>query len=139
MYRWINIFEYMDLSYVSKTGKICKRATYVYEKLQSELIDEFGISEDFLKILNNKIKIENYYEEQIRTGNKSNQIFIEMLEIDNSELEVGAKKVDLYEIVMTIGEFYPTVTVSPKTITVYEYHRYTKSIANKLKHQKNGK
>ncbi|MGR3221315.1 MAG: hypothetical protein ACUZ8H_16080 [Candidatus Anammoxibacter sp.] len=135
MYRWINIFEYMDLSFISKTGKLCKRANSVYERLQNQLIDKFGISEDFLQILKNKIKIEEYYYDQIRTGNRSNQVFIEMLEIDNSDLETEAKKVDLYDIIMTIGEFYPTISTSPKTITMYEFHKYTESIVNKLKHQ----
>lgn len=138
MYRWINIFEYMDLSYISKTGKLCKRAESVYSKLQDELIDTFGISEDFLQILTNKIKIEGYYHDQILTGDMSNQPFIDMLIIDNEELDIETEKVDLYDIIMIIGEHYPTVTVGPKTITMYEYHKYSNAITNKLKHQNNG-
>jgi len=150
MYNWVNIYENHNLSSVSKTGKLCKRAAIVYEKMTSQLIDEFGVSEDYLQILKNKIKIEQYYIDQIETGNKSNQIFIEILEIDNSELESKNKKTDLFDMVTMIKEglgfeieYIPKIVfqflwvkVRNNPITVYEFHKYTNRIANKNKHNK---
>lgn len=138
MYRWINIFEYMELSFILKSerNEMCHRAPNVYQKLQDELIDTFGISDDFLQILKNKIKIEQYYYDQIETGRTSNQILIEMLKIENKELETDKSKADLFEGIHVIGKFFPNVPVDPKTISVYDFHNYSKVISNKLKHHK---
>ncbi len=133
MYNWISIFEYMDLKFLLKSGEPCEHAPHVYQLLQDQLVDAFGISDDFLTILRNKLKIESYLADQILTGNKSNQIFIEMLEIDNGELRAAESKSDLYDSIIPI-EKYMGFKLDPKTITVYEFHNYSKHIANKLKH-----
>ena len=138
MYRWINIFEYMDLSFIlkSNTGKMCHRAPEVYQKLQDELIDKFGISDDYLQILQNKIKIEQYYYDQIETGRTSNQLLIEVLKIENQELESNSSKADLFEGIHAIGKYFPNILIDPKTISVFDFHNYANVISNKLKHQK---
>ena len=135
MYNWISIFEYSDLSFISKTGGMCHRAEEVYQKLQDQLVNKFGVADDFLQILRNKIKIEQYYYDQITTGDKSNQIFIEILEIENGELKTEHVKADLFEGIMIMGKYFPNVPVDPKTISVYAFHSYANTIANKLKHQ----
>lgn len=128
----------MDLSFILRPhySKMCHRAPEVYQKLQDELIDTFSISDDYLQILQNKIKIEQYYYDQIETGRTSNQIFIEILKIENKELESDTSKTDLFEGIHAIGQFFPNVPVDPKTITVYDFHNYANVISNKLKHQK---
>ena len=150
MYYWVSIYEKNDLSFVSKTGKICKRAPSVYDKMTSQLVNKFGVSEDYLQIIRNKVKIEQYYIDQIETGNKSNQIFIEILEIDNAELESKNTKTDLFDMVTMIKEglnfdvvYMPKVLfkilwfkVRNNPITVFEFHKYTERIANKNKHNK---
>lgn len=133
MYNWISIFEYYDLKFLLKKGDLCEKAGYVYQKLQDELVDEFGISEDFLQILRNKLKIESYLADQIITGNKSNQIFIEMLEIDNEEATVKDTKFDLFDSIIPI-EKYMGFKFDPKKITVFEFHKYSRFVSNKLKH-----
>lgn len=115
---------------------MCHRAPEVYQKLQDELITKFGISDDYLQILHNKIKIEQYYYDQIETGRTSNQLLIEVLKIENQELESGTSKTDLFEGIHAIGQFFPNVPIDPKTITVYDFHNYANVISNKLKHQK---
>jgi len=139
MYNWITLYENEDFTQLSKTGKICKRVTNVYEKLQDEIIDNFWINEDFLKVLKNKIRIELLYADQIETGNKSNQWKIEMLEIDNDMLSNQKTKSDLYESIIAI-EKYLGVSKDPKQLTVYQFYKYSQTIANRLKHeQANGR
>lgn len=134
MYNWISIYEENNLSYLSKTGKVCKRVSKVYERLQDEIMDNFGINEDYLKILKNKIKIELYYAEQIRTKNRSNQAFIDILEIQNEELQTKKTKGDIHESVIMI-EQYMGFKFDVKKITVYEFYKYSQMLTNKIKHE----
>lgn len=135
MYNWISLYEHSDLKFLSKTGKLCKRVEKVYESLQDEVIDTFGVNEDFLKILKNKIKIELMYAEQIETGDRSNQIFIDILEIENSELQGKQTKADLYGSIITI-EKVMGFRLDPKKISVFDFYKYSKVISNRLKHEK---
>lgn len=150
MHNWVNIYEQKSLSFVSKTGKLCKRAPKVYDMLTAQLVDKFGVSEDYNQILINKIKIELYYIDQVETGNKSNQPFIEMLEIDNSELQGKSSKEDLFDMVSVINEslglsieYLPRVIfrflwvkVRNNPLSVYDFHKYAERVANKNKHNK---
>ena len=135
MYNWVMLYEETDFSYLSKTGKICKRAASVYEKFQDQLIDTFGINEDLLKIIKNKIKIEILYAEQIETGDKSTGWKIEFLELDNLELQNKQTKTDFYQQTFEIQKHVP-YQIDLKTITIFQYYTQKKIIANKVKHDK---
>lgn len=136
MYNWISIFEFLDLSFLLKEkGELCEHAEYVYKKLQDELVDHFGISEDFLRILQNKSRIESYYADQIITGRKTNQVFIEILEIENEQIDSKKTKSDIFSSIIPI-EKYMGFRFDPKVITVFEFHSYSNYVANSLKHHK---
>lgn len=138
MLNWIELYENNDISQISKTGKTCAFAGKAYERLQDEIIDTFGVNEDFLKILKNKIKIELLYASQIETGDKSNGWKIQMLELDNAELSNKKTKMDLFECIIAI-EKQMGFTINPKELTVFMFYKYSKTIANKLKNEvKNG-
>jgi hypothetical protein len=132
MYNWVTLFENKDISQISRTGKICKRLNKVCEKLQDEVIDTFGINEDFLQIIKNKIKIEILYADQIETGDRSTGWKIEFLELDNKELEGKKTKHDFFGNIMLINQH---IKVDFKTITIYEYYSLSKTVSNKLKHE----
>jgi hypothetical protein len=134
MYNWIELYEKSDITQLSKTGKVCKRAESVYEKLQDEIINEFGINEDFLRILKLKIQIELLYAEQIESGNKSNQIFIDIKEIDCRDLMNKQTKIDLFETIIAIEKSLG-FKINPKRLTVFEFYKYQKVISNRLKHE----
>lgn len=131
MYSWINIYEESNLKHISKTGKVCKRAESVYYKMIDELVDNFGVSEDYLRLQSNKVKIEFYYADQIQSGDYSNQVFIEILEIDNQELETQNTKSDLFDSVISI-EKNMGFKMDYKTMTVYEFHKYGLFITNNV-------
>lgn len=119
----------MDASFLSRTGKICKRVQKVYKDLEAQLVDNFGISEDYLKIIQNKIQIELYYGIQIQTNDRSNQMFIDILEIDNRELSNRNGKSDLMQTLISI-ERHVGYKLNPKELSVYEFYNYIKFVTN---------
>ena len=135
MYNWINIYEKNDLSYISRTGKLCKRASKVYDKLSDELVDTFGVSEDYMKILRLKIKVEMLWGTIIETKDRSKKVFIDMYEIEIEELKAKNKQSDLFDMIIAIEENIG-VKMNYKTLTVYEFHKYAKRLSNKIKHAK---
>jgi len=135
MYNWVMMYEENNLRYLSKTGKVCKRINIVYEVLQDQMIDEFGINEDLLKIIKNKIKIEILYADQIETGDKSTGWKIEFLELDNQELMSKQTKTDFYLQTFEIQKHLP-YKIDTKTMSIFEYYKNMKIIANKMKHEK---
>lgn len=133
MYNWIRLYEEQDLKYLIKTGRICKRAEIAYNRLQDQVIDNFGVNEDFLKIIRNKIKIELYYAKQIATGDRSTQAFIDILEIQNNDLASKQTRGDIYELVIAVEKIMG-FKINPKKISIYDFYKYT----NELKKLKNG-
>lgn len=135
MYNWMTLYENSDFKQLSKSGKICKRVTKAYEILQDQLIDQFGINEDLLKILKNKIKIELLYVDQMETGDKSTGWKIEFLELDNAELMSKQTKTDFFAQVFEMQKHLP-YRIDTKQVSIFDYYSTAKIIANKMKHQK---
>lgn len=133
MYNWIEVFETKSLTPLLKKGKLCKLAEKAYEKIQDELIDNFGVNNDFLRMLKLKAQIELMYSAQIETKDKSNQLFIEIKEIELKELEAAQTKGDIYESIIAIEE-HLGFRLDVKKISIFEYYKYSKTIANRLKH-----
>jgi acyl carrier protein len=104
------------------------------KKLQDEIIDTFGVNQDFIKIKNKKKQIELLYCEQIRTGDLSTGWKIEMLELDIEDLQNRQIKSDLYESIIAI-EKHLGFKINPKELTVFQFYKYSKTIANRLKHE----
>lgn len=134
--RWINLYKKHDLTQLSRTGKICKRVELVLQGLQDQIIDEFGASEDYIKVHNKKIKLELMYCEQVKTGNKSNQFFIDLLEDEIEELsKPKISNEDIHDAVLHI-EKYQGVKLSVKELTVFEWHKYMKFITGQMEAEK---
>ena len=134
MYNWVTLFENKDISQISKTGKLCKRINKVCDKLQDEIIDTFGINEDFLQIIKNKIKIEILYADQIETGDRSTGWKIEFLELDNKELENKQTKTDFYTQLFLLQKHLP-YQIDTKKMSIFDYYNTSQIVSNQLKHQ----
>jgi hypothetical protein len=117
---WQKIYKDLSLLPLSKTGRICRRADTVYEKMKDEIIDEFGISEDYRKIIRNLIRIEKIHGDIMRTGDKSKQFFIEVLEDKNKQLRGTHTSVSLAETLLYFEQ--EGIKRDYDTITVYDFH-----------------
>lgn len=129
---WIQCYEENDLSGLLKHGKLDMYAAQAYEILQDQLVDTFGISTDFLKILKLSIRIEEMYAKQIKTGDKSNQLLINIAEFELEKLKNVPVKSDLYDSLVYI-ESALGFKLNPKEITVFDFYKYSKFVANKAK------
>jgi transcription-repair coupling factor (superfamily II helicase) len=93
-----------DLTKLSRTGRACKRARQVFEKIRDEIIDEFGVSEEFLRVHRANINIELLKCEMLHTGDKTLNFHIQMEEKILGDLLkplVGSKN-DLYDAMIWI-------------------------------------
>ena len=125
-HRWQKIYTDLNLLPISKTGKLCRRAEKVYQSMKDEIVDEFGVSEDYKKILLNLIRIEKYYGEIMRTGDRSKLFFIEVLEDKNKALRGTHTGVHLAELLLYFEQ--EGIKREYETITVFDFHHCSKFI-----------
>lgn len=131
MWNWICFSENGDVQYLLKCGTKTDFAGHIaYQRLQDDMIDTFGISEDYTQILNAKIRIEKMYAKMLSSGDKSQQLLITIEEIELEKLEKMPTKTDLqeslYQIEKIQGVRYPA-----KEITVYDFYKLAKLVSKK--------
>jgi len=132
--KWDNIFEKNSFEpLLRKPGKLCKRVDDVYKKIADELIDEFGISENYRKIFNKENEIELLYIEILQTGDRSRLALIQMLKYDIEKLKDKHKKADTFKTVLYFeGE---GIKRDYETITIYEYNKIAGILQERAKKQ----
>ena len=145
---WIKMFDNNDASQLSKTGAICKRVDLIFEKLQDEFIDTFGVSEDFVKLQRKRIELELLLSKQARTGNMSDQFFIDFLQDEIEEIKkFKTSKNNIWETIPWVEFEMGGMHINTFTTTVFEYYNRIKFVIKKveakykpeLKNKKNGR
>jgi len=132
MYAWIQCYEQNDLSYLLKRGKLNRYAGLAYDRLQDQIIDEFGVNEKYIEILKARIRIEEMYAKQFKTGDTSNQLLIDLAEEELTALEAKQEKGDLFESLAAM-EKNMGFRLQLKEVTVYEFYKYSNFISKQLK------
>lgn len=130
MFNWVEVTKYNKFNMLSKTGKVCNRAAFIYEKIMCEVIDLMGISDSYVKLLNNKIKIELYYGQQIESGLQNKQTFIDILEYENKALQNVKSYQDINDVI-NYTQDNTSYRIDLKEITVFEFYSRTKYISKK--------
>lgn len=127
---WNEVCESGDYSGLLKDkGNPDKYAPIVYKKLQDEIIDTFGISDRYRKILRKMIKIEMMYLSQ-HTQGKANQLLIDIEEEELSKMTEMKTKTDIYSAIISVSKNVGSLQIDPKTLTVYEFYKITKALEN---------
>ncbi len=124
LFNWIMITEKEDFKYLSKNFKLCKRAQQVFTSINDEIINEFGISETYLQKISKEIQVELEYSRQINSGDKSNQLIIDILEEELKSIEV--KSGSIYETIPFISKEVGHIDLSK--LTVFAYYNYCKFV-----------
>lgn len=136
MENWVLLYEENNLSYLLKKPgkKVCKYAKFAFENLKDELIDNFGANKEWLQILNYKIEIYKYYAEQIIINEKSNQVFIDVIEWKINELLQKNKnqKFDMYDNIIAM-ETALKRDIDLKKTTVFMFYKNGQRLKTRTK------
>lgn len=122
---------------LSKTGKICKRAGIVFEKIKDQIIDEFGASEDFLRIHKANINLELLQCEMLQTGDKSLMFHIEMEEKTISDLLkplINNSKNDFYDAMVWIKK--QQISFDENKVSTFWFLKYMDNLMRQIKQSK---
>lgn len=132
---WFKMYEDADYTQLSRTGKVCGRAQSVHEKLQDQLIDTFGVSEEFKKLHELRKKLEIKRAEYARTGNKLLLFNIDMIAYQIKELSKSdQKKTNLYHAIAWIKD--NGITFDENTLTLFWYYTYLEYLSEKARRNK---
>lgn len=127
VYIWWEMLKKKDYSLLLKWGYYAPNGEKVWERLQNDFIDEFGIDDNFQKILKAQIEIEEYKNNMVLTGDTSDQIFVDILEIELNKL-IGVKKTGTHRGVTIAMEKYLGFRLNPKTVSTRDYYHYVNEI-----------
>lgn len=132
MWNWVCFSEKGEIKFLLKDidRSICRYGIMAYESIQDDLIDTFGISQDYKKILETKVRIERMYAKMYVNNDRSLKLLITQEERELELMERPKTTTDMYESLLQIeklqGVRYPV-----KEITVYDYYKLAKLVSKK--------
>lgn len=129
---WVQIYKKESLKPLLKRGKLDRYAGKVYRNLQDELVDNFGLSHDVLKIFKNKIKIQLLLCDIALDGDRTRLVFIAKLEQQNEALQNKQSEEDIHTAIFHIQK-HLNYKIDLKTYTVFEFYNDSKNIEKILK------
>ena len=127
--RWQDIYKSKSLKPLLKFGRLDKYALKVYEGMQDELIREFGVGDDFQRIMELKVRNALLRSKIALTGDRTHQIFIDKNEELLKEIEDKQVPVDLFKTVIRI-EKEQGYKLNMNDLTVREFYQYADFIKN---------
>jgi hypothetical protein len=119
---WISLQTNSDFTQLSRTGKICKRARIVFEKIRDEIIDEFGPSSEFIAIHRASINLELMQSELMRTGDRSLIFFIQIEQKMISDMLAPMGRVNLYDAMIWIKR--QQISFDENKVTTFWFLKY---------------
>lgn len=130
MYNWMRLCDENDMRWINRNGKEGKLSNKALDIIQAQIIDNFGISQEYKTALSIELKIEQLYNEMILKGKKTNQAFIEVEQIKLDELRKTQNNRDTtFTELCQVIEKRQGYRINPKDITVYEFYSYVQSLA----------
>lgn len=131
MWNWISFSEKGEVKYLlNKGNRIDFAGQIAYQSIQDDMIDTLGISDEYMSVLETKIKIEKMYA-KLLAGDRKQLLLIEIEEMELAKLESkGTSKTDLQESLFQI-EKIQGVRYNPKEITVYDFYKLAKLVSKK--------
>lgn len=129
---WHRVHESGDLSWLlEKRIKLTKRLrTYlkkVWEKIYDEYLHEFGFSENFIAIKEKEIEIAQLKCELILTGDRINETWIEIAEIELTDMKKGNGKGDFMQSKIAIESKFK-FQINMTTTSIREFYSYLKHL-----------
>lgn len=129
VYNWWKLHEKNDFKQVLRTqkDKIDKRVVEVVKELQNEFISTFGIDANYAQYLRKQIQIELMKIQVIKTGDRSLETMIDILEIELEDLTRKEEDKGLNTAIIAV-EKWMGFKLDSKKISTFEYYSYIKAI-----------
>ena len=132
MCKFIEIKDDKSLINLCRYGKPDTRVYELYENIEDELINTFGVSDNYLKCLKLKINIELEYAKMFATSDKSHKLLAYALEKELDKLEIKPTKYSLHDSIVAMNK--QGIQANINTITVFDFYNFSESVSklNKL-------
>lgn len=129
IYNWNKVFETGDFVYMFKDGKgkQVEGLEDIWDDLQQQWMDEFGLEQEIEERIRIKKKLAEYHLDYIITGERFLLNFITIAEIELNDLN-KQKSTSFYQAKDTV-EKYKGFRLDPKQITVIEWGYTLKNMA----------
>lgn len=137
VYNWWQLHEGNNWNFLHKKGRKVNPllAIKCFKKCQKEFYDEFGLDEKFKEYLKKSIELE-LLNIQVAKGDKSQQIFANIVKIELEEMTLEMQKKVYNHGVMHV-EKYMGFRLDTKQISTYEFYAYVKQIEADITQMKN--
>lgn len=120
-----------DYKHLLKYGRVDRFAAKAYQNLQDQIIDKFGIGDDYENQLRMQIQIALMEIDIAVTGDRINQIFIDRMKQQLEEIRSKQKGVksnpyeSLFQIEQAVG-----YKLDIHKVSVFEFFNYSEQIKN---------
>jgi hypothetical protein len=128
--RWRDFLDDGELKHFARNMKAGRVAKKAYETIHDQLIDQFGVSETFLDIMRLEARIEEMYSRQLRTGDRSNQLLIDVEEMELSKLKDAPQRGDFNSAIVYI-EKEMGFPLDPEKTSLFTYYNYSRYLSKK--------
>tara|TARA_R110000868_G_scaffold35798_1_gene127838 strand:- start:9173 stop:9670 length:498 start_codon:yes stop_codon:yes gene_type:complete len=143
IYNWWQIHKAHDFTWLysikrRKVGKYTRTALQTkWGVVYDGYIARFGLSEDYLKLIEKKKEIAALKVERMETGSKALNTFIKIAELELNEMQKGdgREEVDFYESKSHV-EKQLGFALDPMKISVSEFYSHIKVLKQSTKQQK---
>jgi hypothetical protein len=133
LYSWRKINETNDLKWMFKSGKgqVNKKIVEAWGKLFDEFIDAFGISDQFLQILEKKKQIAILTAEMYLYNDRSRETFIDIEKWELSKLLEDEGKGSSFHETKAHIEKEMGFQINERTTSVLDYYTYLNLLKEK--------
>ena len=128
IFNWFEFQDTNDFSFLLKKGKVNKHKFKAFRMLQNEFIEVFGFDPKALELFRKKIDLQIMKNDIALTGDKSNQMFVDMLEIEIVESSPKDDEERNYLESVIAVEQMMKFKLNLKETTVFEFYSYIKQL-----------
>lgn len=127
--RWNDIAKTGDLANLVKNGGVDKYASEVYQLIQDQIINTFGVADRYRRILQLMVKIELLKGEMALSGDRTYGLKIAKAEERLNEYKEFGEASDLFENVAAIEQSMGGMKLDYNRLSVFEYYNYCKLLS----------
>jgi hypothetical protein len=133
VWNWWKIHETKDLKYLLKEDKeLTVHANDVFDKIYSDFISIFGVSENYKEYLNKLIEIELAETEMLLNDDPSMETFIDIMKVELDDIK-GASEGGTYMDTAIAVEKNMGFKLNTKEISVFDFYSYIKALEKQSK------